>query len=87
MLTTLTPERMQATYRTAFAPARARYTAVALLPKRSPLQRAQALHAAATAAWADASPAARGGAVVVAGAAGALAVAVVYARWRAWRRS
>lgn len=80
MLTTLTPERMQATYRAAFAPARARYTAVALLPRRTLQQRALA-------AWADASPAARGGAVVMAGATGALAVAVIYARWRAWRRS
>ena len=87
VLSTLTPERMQATYRSVFAPARARYTAVALLPKRTLLHRALAVQAAVTAAWTDASPAARGGAVVVAGAAGALAAAVVYARWRAWRKS
>ena len=42
---------------------------------------------AASAAWADASPATRGGAVLVAGTTGALVVAVAYARWRAWRRA
>jgi hypothetical protein len=87
VLTELTPERLRATYRSAFAPAQARYTAVALLPKRTLLQRALAAHTAASAAWADAGPAARGSAMLVAGAAGALAAAVVYARWRAWRRS
>ena len=85
VLTTLTPERMRATYCTAFAPARERYTAVALKPKRTLLQRALEAQIAASAAWADASTTARGGAVLVAGAAGVLTVAVVYARWRAWR--
>ena len=87
VLTTLTPERMRETYRTAFAPARKRYTAVVMLPKRTLLHRALAAQTAASAAWADASPTARSSAVLVAGAAGALAVAVVYARWRAWRRA
>ena len=76
---------MRATYCTAFAPSRERYTAVALKPKRTLLQRALAVQVAATTAWAEASTAARGGAVLMAGAAGVLTTAVVYARWRAWR--
>ena len=87
VMTTLTPERMRATYCTAFGRARERYTAVALKPKRTLLQQALAAQVAVSAAWADASTAARGGAVLVAGAAGVLTVAVVYARWRAWRGS
>lgn len=85
VLASLTPERLRETYRSAFAASRTRYTAVALLPKRTFSQRALAVTAAGTAAWADASFAARGGAVLAVTATGALAVAVAYARWRAWR--
>ena len=85
VLTTLSQERMRETYCAAFAPARERYTAVALKPKRTLLQRAMAVQTAASTAWAEASTTARGGAVLVAGAAGVLTVAIVYARWR-WSR-
>ena len=85
VLATLSPELVRATYCAAFAPARERYTAVAIKPKRSLLQRALALQVAATTAWAEASTTARGGAVLVVGAAGVLTVTIVYARWRVWR--
>jgi hypothetical protein len=88
VLAALSPAALRDVYQTLWPhPARFRYTAVTLLPQRSLLDRAVAAHAALAAAWDDSHPAARGGAVLAAGALGALAAAAAYARWRAWRRA
>jgi hypothetical protein len=86
VLGALSPAELQRIYQQLWPQARARYTAVALLPRRSALQRAAAAHAALVSAWEEAHPAARGGAALAGIAVGALAAAAVYARWRAWRR-
>ena len=85
VLSALTPEALRDVHRTLWPhPARGRYTAVTLLPARTLTERAAAAHAAAAAAWADASAAKR---TLVAAAVGGLAAALVYTRWRAWRRA
>jgi hypothetical protein len=88
VLVALSPAALREVYRTLWPhPARSRYTAVTLLPRRGLAARLLSAHAAMADAWDAATPGARGGAVLAAGALGALAAAAVYARWRAWRRA
>lgn len=79
VLKALSCDALQNTYQTLWPPARARYTAVSLLPRRTMLERALHAHTALASWWRDAPTATRGAAVLTVGALGAL---LVYSRWR-----